>query len=362
MPKRKKRQNVPSQRKRRGTGKLRKDKVETEIIQPDNTHDEDLLQSEIEELINICNNVNSVTFDNVHSVALDHSYLADNQIVAELYLDDKTEEFNNEYIELGYQEEYVTTSIECIPEDPYDTLKKTVYTIVTSPYIYNSAGDNLQIIELYPSTKNVSVKSTIMISRDFTAKVYVHNIELSSEHDIWLGLPSAYDNITSIERLLSKLRSYTVCCGNYEQELLDTHDRSITPVGSTIEHVTDADSCQGFKEHDFGAIKGTLTYSSTVRSVSCLLLVQGNRYIRCSSCSHLRLILRKRKQRLEEKKKLSDGNTPNYMSHKYKHCFMSREELIGKISQQRNIIASLQKDLQNSKKVSTYNVSYKTLI
>lgn len=362
MPKRKKRQNVPSQRKRRGTGKLRKDKVETEIIQADNTHDEDLLQSEIEELINICNNVNSVAFDNVHSVALDHSYLADNQIVVELYLDDKTEDVNNEYIELGYQEEYVTTSIECIPEDPYDTLKKTVYTIVTSPYIYNSAGDNLQIIELYPSTKNVSVKSTIMISRDFTAKVYVHNIELSSEHDIWLGLPSVYDNITSIERLLSKLRSYTVCCGNYEQELLDTHDRSITPVGSTIEHVTDADSCQGFKEHDFGAIKGTLTYSSTVRSVSCLLLVQGNRYIRCSSCSHLRLILRKRKQRLEEKKKLSDGNTPNYMSHKYKHCFMSREELIGKITQQRNIIASLQKDLQNSKKVSTYNVSYKTLI
>lgn len=339
MPKRKKRQNVPYHRKRRGTaGKLKLDKVETEISQPDHTHDEDFLQSEIEKLIIICNSVDSV--------ALDHSYLSDNRIVAELSLDDETEVDTDQYIELGYQEEYVTvsTEIESAPEDPYDTLKKTVCTIVTSPYMYNSAGDNLQIIELYPSTKNVSVKLTIMISRDFTAKVYVHNIELSREHEIWLGLPSVYDNITSIERLLSKLRSYTVCCGNHEQEFLDT---SITPVGSTIEHATDAESCQGFKEHDFGAIKGTLTYSSTVRSVSCLLLVQGNR---CSSCARLRRILRKRKHRLEEKRKLSDGDTPNYISHKYRHCFMSREELIGKISQQRDIITSLQNQISQTQR------------
>ncbi|CAC5400612.1 unnamed protein product [Mytilus coruscus] len=52
MPKRKKRQNVPYHRKRRGTGKSKLDKGQTEIhaLTPDIAHDEDLLPSETEEL------------------------------------------------------------------------------------------------------------------------------------------------------------------------------------------------------------------------------------------------------------------------------------------------------------------------
>ncbi|CAC5374862.1 unnamed protein product [Mytilus coruscus] len=198
MPKRKKRQNVPYHRKRSGTGKLKLDKGQTEIlaIRPNLAHDKDLLPSEAEELI--CTSVDSVS--------LDHSYLSDNQTVAELCLDEEIDVVIDQHIE------------ECVIVS-YETLKKTVCTSLTSPYVYNSAASyNLQIIEHYPSSKSVYVKLTIIINKDFSAKVYVHGIELSREHDIWLGLPSVYDNITSIERLLSKLRSYTVCSGNHEQE------------------------------------------------------------------------------------------------------------------------------------------------
>ncbi|XP_063406171.1 uncharacterized protein LOC134690127 [Mytilus trossulus] len=222
------------------------------------------------------------------SVSLDHSYLSDNQTVAELCLDEEIDV--NQHIELECQEECVIAS-----ENPYEALKRTICTSLTFPYVYNTASsDHMQIIEHYPSSRSVYVKLTVIIHNDFSAKLYVHGIELSREHDIWLGLPSVYDNIASIEKLLSKLKSYTVCSGNHEQEFLD-----LTPVGSTIEHATDAQSCRGFKEQDFGAVKGTINYSSTVCNVSCLLLVQGNR---CSPCTRLRRILISRKHRLEGKK------------------------------------------------------------
>ncbi|CAG2253143.1 unnamed protein product [Mytilus edulis] len=189
--------------KRRGTGKPKLDKGQTEIHArtPDIAHDEDLLSSETEEL----------TCTSVDSVSLDHSYLSDNQTVAELCLDEEIDV--NQHIKLECKKECVISSD---LEDPYKALKKTICTSPTFPYVYNSASsEHLQIIEHHPSSKSVYVKLTILINKDFSAKLYVHGIDLSREHDIWLGLPSVYDNITSIERLLSKLKSYTVCVYMY---------------------------------------------------------------------------------------------------------------------------------------------------
>ncbi|CAC5389762.1 unnamed protein product [Mytilus coruscus] len=133
MPKRKKRQNVPYHRKRRGTGKSKLDKGQTEIhaLTPDIAHDEDLLPSETEEL----------TCSSVDSVSLDNSYLSDNQTVAELCLDEEIDV--NQHIELECQEECVIAL-----EDPYEALKKTVCTSLTSPSLYE--GRNKRNPDLNP--------------------------------------------------------------------------------------------------------------------------------------------------------------------------------------------------------------------
>ena len=88
---------MPYHRKRRGTGKPKLDKGQTEIhaLTPDIAHDEDLLSSETEEL----------TCTSVDSVSLDHSYLSDNQTVAELCLDEEIDV--NQHIKLECQKKNV---------------------------------------------------------------------------------------------------------------------------------------------------------------------------------------------------------------------------------------------------------------
>jgi len=240
------------------------------------------------------------------------------------------------------EEQYI--DIECtttVYVDPFTELKNKVLEFVDMPYVCNPNCENIQIVQLYPSAENVSVKLNITINSDYSAKIYIHRIELDQDHDLWIGLPKMYDSLSNIQSLLAKLTSYSVCTGNHEQEFID-----LTPVGSAIEHhskSTPSSPCHGYREGDFGAVKGLLSYSSTVRNVKCALLVQGNR---CSPCSHLRRILICRKNRLEEKRRKSDGDsTPSYLSKNFRHCNMSREELIGKIFQQKEKINNLQNEI-----------------
>jgi hypothetical protein len=154
------------------------------------------------------------------------------------------------------------------------------------------------------------VKLNITINSDYSAKIYVHRIELDQYHDLWIGLPKIYDSLSNIQSLLAKLISYSVCTGNHEQEFID-----LMPVGSAIEHHSKSTPCHGYREGDSGAVKGLLSYSSTVRNVKCALLVQGNRCSPCSPCSHLRRILICRKNRLDEKRKKSDGDSEIVFAH-----------------------------------------------
>jgi hypothetical protein len=74
----------------------------------------------------------------------------------------------------------------------FTQLKKKVLEFVDMPFVCNPNCENIQIVQLYPSAENVSVKLNITINSDYSAKIYVHRIELDQDHDLWIGLPKIY--------------------------------------------------------------------------------------------------------------------------------------------------------------------------
>ena len=265
MPKLKKRRNVSSQRKRRYAPQPKPLSDHTYCSFDEKS--EAIVASCLQEEIEICNLRLDVCNESIDPINTgEYEYFA--VPVEESDLNAR----RHEPIEV---DECLEPIIECTEHhviDVFEELKMKVKQNVCSPYTCSPNTDNIQIVELYPSTDKVSVKLNVTINKNFAAKVYVHRIELDADHDFWIGLPTTFHNFTNIQMLLLKLSSYTVCTGNFEADLIDSF-----PVGSTIETAADVSPCQGFHEGDFGATKGSFAYNSTVRNIKCSLLVQGKR-------------------------------------------------------------------------------------
>jgi hypothetical protein len=91
---------------------------------------------------------------------------------------------------------------------------------------------------------------------NFKAKIYIHRLELSLEHRFWTGLPSIYDSVSNVKALLMKLENYYICTGNFDKDLIDT-----IPIGSAVTQAKpNLLNSQGFRECDFGAVRGTISY------------------------------------------------------------------------------------------------------
>ncbi|CAC5389786.1 THAP9 [Mytilus coruscus] len=301
----------------------------------------------------------------------DHSYSMPNEAIVQLCLKEEVEVHGEridpdftmytaepvEDIECTSYEEVAIEDTECVTVsytkcvNPFDKLKQDVVQsgCISSPYVLDTTSDSIKIMLLYPSAERISVKLNVMINRDFFAKVFVHRIQLSQDHDLWIGLPRVFGSVKDIQTLLLKLQSYSVCTGNFEADLMAS-----IPVGTSVENAEGSANSQGFREGDFEAVKGTISYSSTVRSMNCSLLVQGNR---CSPCSQLRRVLISRKHRREEKERKSKENIPNYLHSTIGHTKMSRHELITKIHQQKDKITTLQSEIDKTQRKFQREVS-----
>ncbi|CAG2208396.1 unnamed protein product [Mytilus edulis] len=126
------------------------------------------------------------------------------------------------------------------------------------------------------------------------------------------------------------------------------------PVGTSVENAEGSASSQCFRAGDFEAVKCTISYSSTVRRMNCLLPVQGNR---CSPCTQLRRVLKSRKHGREEKERKTKENIPNYLHSTIGHTKMSRHELITKIHQQKDKITTLQSEIDKTQRKFQREVS-----
>ncbi|XP_076091095.1 uncharacterized protein LOC143063058 [Mytilus galloprovincialis] len=369
MPKLKKRRNVPSQRKVPKKPKQSSANSSFNLDHSYTSHDHvDLTTACLEEEIEI-GLINSAEIEDIEpkqssvnsSFNLDHSYTSHDHV-------DLTTACFEEEMEIGLVNPAEIEDIEPIQtqldhvdvEDiqleeslysdpvsstmPYEDLKSNLQKYLSTSYTLDQNSDYIQIMQLYPPTGTASVKLNVTIDQKFAAKVFVHRIELCSDHQLWKDLPTTFDSIINIQSLLSKLESFSVCVGNYENDLID-----VIPIGSAVQHAKPASTnCHGYREGDFGAVKGTISYSSTVRNVQCALLVQGHR---CYQCSQLRRILVGRKYRQEEKqRKTQETSGPtDYLHSKMQHSNMSKLQLIEKIHQQKDKITDLQNEILRTK-------------
>ena len=113
--------------------------------------------------------------------------------------------------------------------------------------------------------------------------VYIHDKILPCEHSMWDGLPKSFITVSSMCQLINKLSEYTVCVGNYDDDLM-----ALNSVGRPVQDTI---------HHEYLAASGS-TYLSTIRHKECMLLSCS---VRCSCCQKVRSCLRsKRARRLSQ--------------------------------------------------------------
>ncbi|XP_063432395.1 uncharacterized protein LOC134714774 isoform X2 [Mytilus trossulus] len=225
---------------------------------------------------------------------------------------------------------------------PFKTLCCLLQIRISDPYIFTCTDNEIRIVELYQiSSKNLSIKLTVIIDSRFCANIYVHRKEVPRDNSFWTGLPNIYDSIESVTKLLSRLSWFSVCVGNPDEKY-----QYITPVGCGIS-TQYSSTIRSFREGNFSATSaGSGEYTSSIRSVHCSLLVKGNR---CSQCMDDRLMLRKRHQRAVERQK---SPLTDFVHKTIKHESMTRSNLIEKINQQRDEIKSMSLEIKELKRKS----------
>ena len=114
---------------------------------------------------------------------------------------------------------------------------------------------------------------------DGNVHVYIHDKILPCEHSMWDGLPKSFITVSSMCQLINKLSEYTVCVGNYDDDLM-----ALNSVGRPVQDTI---------HHEYLAASGS-TYLSTIRHKECMLLSCS---VRCSCCQKVRSCLRSKRAR-----------------------------------------------------------------
>lgn len=132
---------------------------------------------------------------------------------------------------------------------------------------------------------------------------------------------------------MRRLSTFSVCFGNPDEDLqtLASVDTEITTANST--------DIVAFREGDFCASKGNVSYHSCIRAKDCTMLVIGSR---CKPCQDVRRTLQKRRLRDDKRK---DRPSKNFVHTRTPHNVMTRENLLTKLDQQRVEMKSLNSEL-----------------
>ncbi|XP_060083432.1 uncharacterized protein LOC132562694 [Ylistrum balloti] len=220
----------------------------------------------------------------------------------------------------------------------FERLQEDMQFKLCSPYVPVLREDNIEILELYKAGGMTTIKLSISIDRTYKATIHVHRKKLAQDHYLWNDLPEVFDSYTKVQQLLNRLNKFVVCLGNPDEEFQD-----LVSIGCALT-AGKSSEIHAYREGDFCAELGNLTYNSSIRTVNCAMLVEGRR---CNSCASYRRCLRARKQRLVEK---SEHANKDLIHSSYKHTDMNRKMLISKIQQQQLCMKSLQDTIDKQKR------------
>lgn len=95
---------------------------------------------------------------------------------------------------------------------------------------------------------------------------------ISGNHEFWTELSSSVKNVDDVCKIFDKLMPHGVCVGNPDSEFQD-----LTPVGCGLSSAASSQEKTAYREKDFCAVQGNLSYSSTIRNVQFTMLVLGSR-------------------------------------------------------------------------------------
>ena len=203
---------------------------------------------------------------------------------------------SDEIFELTENEKFVNQEIACDSEPrcavslvsnlrtEYQVLQKVISENIGPPFHLIIMEDVIQIVEYY-TERNTSVKLSVHIEEDFSCRIFVHRVELPSDHEIWKGLPKMFKCFDDIQRLLDKLEHFSVCMGIPEpelQDLMQPNDGQGTNNGI-------------YRERNCCVVKG-----DTIRSLNCRMFVLDTR---CEKCKRYYKTLYERKQWEDKRRK-----------------------------------------------------------
>ena len=221
------------------------------------------------------------------------------QDVCDSVLPDSVTKSNDSDMPLTYQELIESFSTAALP--------KSWLSICLA-----NSDKNLQFMKMYDNERGLSVAMSISIREDFTADVFIHRIKLSAENALWEGLPTRYDSVKKVLRLLKRIEVAKICHGNPDPEY-------ISQVSSRSHH---RKNLMFYLEGDLGAS----VCSSTIRSRFCSLIVDTKFTIRCKECRKVRGTLRStRAKAAKASKSKTSQRVPNR--------FLKRADLERKCSQ-----------------------------
>jgi hypothetical protein len=200
------------------------------------------------------------------------------------------------------------------------------------PFVINKHADDLELICINSdkNTGNSYLSMKLCINEYGLTSVYVHGKRVAQDHFLWERVPKIMTTRADVIRLLEVLMELTICPGNFDQQFI-----SLVPVGSAISHPEHG--MIAYHEGNFNA-----QYASTIRSVSCNLLILDNETRpRCKLCVKYRKCLQQKRNRHE---KLLNSDV-DFTKTTYKHADMPREILLRKLQQQNEHIRSLQNNI-----------------
>ena len=163
-----------------------------------------------------------------------------------------------------------------VPPDPllnqtftsFKTAKEALLQKTYNGFEAISEEDGLHFVRKYPSG---SAKFTVVMKSDFTYDLFVHGFELPRTHNLLSDRTDKLDNESEIRSFLNDLNKQSVCIGNPDEKFQGHISYDGAPIGNW----------KGVRE-EFSALRGNITYKSTIRSVDCIYISEKRRCARCS--------------------------------------------------------------------------------
>lgn len=158
----------------------------------------------------------------------------------------------------------------------YEELKRRCQDVTVLGFSFLSQAKFITFVKMYEH-EAPAISISVRLKFNFALEIFVHEHLISKDHELFSVVSEKVDSIGKIKHVLNMVNSYYVCSGNHDTNLL-----GLVPLGKGLS-CTPLEAVRAVHEQHISN-----TYNSTIRSVSCSLLIANNR---CNSCKVIRKAL-----------------------------------------------------------------------